>query len=150
MAAVVKTKTAPAYMTGHCGVGRHWSCRAGSDTPVIGKPWTCGCDCHGNATVLTERDLQRTAIGMARWFKWRVVHVRPARTEHGWKTAYEGDPGLPDLILARNGVVLLVELKSDRGQVTAEQQAWLDAAGRNGHLWTPADLRDGTIEGVLR
>ncbi|MGV9840031.1 VRR-NUC domain-containing protein [Nocardia niigatensis] len=89
---------------------------------------------------MLEADLQTTVIEMARLYGWKVVHLRPARTAHGWRTAYEGDSGVPDLILARRGRVLLVELKSDKGRVKPEQQAWLVEAGENGRLWRPKDL----------
>lgn len=79
---------------------------------------------------------------------WKRVHVRAARTERGWRTAYEGDSGLPDMILARAGRVLLVELKSTTGRPTVEQAAWLAAAGSNGYLWRPADWVD--VQAVLR
>lgn len=88
---------------------------------------------------ISEGDLQRSVIDLAMLHHWRVVHVRPGRTATGWRTTYEGHPGLPDLILARNGVVLLAELKPVGGRATAEQQRWLDAAGPHGRLWTPAD-----------
>ena len=88
---------------------------------------------------LTEDDLQHRILDLATWRGWRRVHLRPARTEKGWRTAYEGDPGLPDLVLARGGVVLLAELKSRTGRASRDQRLWLDAAGGCGRLWRPAD-----------
>src|SRR6266702_2186844 len=83
-----------------------------------------------------EKEFTRTVIATARSYRWKVVHIRPALTSDGkWKTPYEGDSGLPDLILARNGRVLLVELKSAAGKATADQRAWLQEAGSNGRLW---------------
>lgn len=91
-------------------------------------------------SMLTEADFQRRIIDLARLRGWRVVHIRPAWVRSGrMVTPYEGDPGLPDLVLARRGRVLLAELKSDRGKPTLDQQAWLAAAGDNGHLWAPAN-----------
>jgi hypothetical protein len=98
--------------------------------------------------ALTEADLQRRVLDLARLRGWRVAHVRPARTAHGWRTPYEGDSGLPDLILARRGVVLLAELKSTTGRPTADQLAWLDAVGDHGRLWRPDDWP--TITETLR
>lgn len=88
---------------------------------------------------VTEQAFQRAVIDLAHLCGYRVAHSRPARTAHGWRTPIEGDPGLPDLVMARGGRVLLVELKTDRGRPTADQQAWLDAAGDHGRLWRPAD-----------
>lgn len=88
---------------------------------------------------LPEADWQARVIDTAHTYGWRVCHHRPARTRKGWRTPVQGDAGLPDLILARNGVVLLVELKTDRGRVTAAQRAWLDQLGGHGRLWRPRD-----------
>lgn len=91
------------------------------------------------APPLSEAGLQRRILDLAAYTGWRAVHVRPARTNRGYRTAYEGDPGLPDIVMARGGRVLLAELKSSAGRPTADQQAWLDAAGDHGRLWRPAD-----------
>lgn len=88
---------------------------------------------------MREADFQRRVIDYALLHHWRIHHTRPARTQHGWRTPLEGHPGLPDLVLARNGVVLLVELKSERGRPTRDQEAWLAAAGPHARLWYPKD-----------
>lgn len=88
-------------------------------------------------TTLTEADLQQRVLDYARLRGWRCAHIRPARTTAGWRTPYQGDPGLPDLVLARGGVVVLAELKTARGRTTVEQDAWLAAAGGHGRLWRP-------------
>ncbi|WP_330186015.1 VRR-NUC domain-containing protein (plasmid) [Nocardia sp. NBC_01503] len=88
-------------------------------------------------TVISEADFQRRVMDTAQRCGWIIVHTRPARTARGWVTPYEGDQGLPDLILARRGRVLLVELKSDKGRATAAQLRWLQEAGPNGRLWRP-------------
>jgi hypothetical protein len=43
------------------------------------------------------------------------------------------------LILARAGVVLLVELKAEKAEFKPGQQEWVAAAGKHGHVWQPAD-----------
>jgi hypothetical protein len=97
---------------------------------------------------VSEADFQRRVIDTAKLLGWRVVHIRPAWVRTGrMVTPYEGDPGLPDLVLARRGRVLLVELKSDIGKPTRDQLAWLEAAGPNGHLWQPRDWP--TVQTVL-
>ena len=88
---------------------------------------------------LSEADLQRRLLDLARLRGWRVAHFRPARTAQGWRTPITGHPGFPDLGLARSGRILAVELKSATGRPTAEQLAWLDALGPFGRLWRPAD-----------
>jgi len=92
------------------------------------------------AAALSEADLQQRVINLARLRGYRVAHIRPARTiNDDWRTPYTGHAGLPDLILARNGRVLLAELKSATAQPTPNQVAWLAAAGQHGRLWRPAD-----------
>lgn len=88
---------------------------------------------------ISEAAWQSRVMNFARVKRWRVAHQRPARTTQGWRTATEGDIGLPDLTLARDGVVLLVELKSQGGRATPAQRAWLMAAGGNGYLWRPSN-----------
>lgn len=87
---------------------------------------------------MTEKAWQRKVIDAAKWHGWRCVHIRNVEIAPGRYTVpYEGDSGLPDLVLARGGRSLLVELKRDGKKPTRDQQAWLDAAG--GYCWTPAD-----------
>lgn len=89
---------------------------------------------------MSEDDFKSRVIETARLNGWRVHHSRPARLPNGkWVTPLQGDAGLPDLVLARNGVVLLAELKTDTGSVTPEQRKWLAAAGPHGRLWRPRD-----------
>lgn len=108
---------------------------------------------HGEDPIeklrVSEADWQSWVIDVARLHGWRVAHHRPARTVHGWRTPIEGDPGVPDLILARAGEVLLAELKTDRGRPTAEQRAWLGALGDHGALWRPRD-RDTVLARLSR
>ena len=94
---------------------------------------------RGRGAVLSENDLQRRVMDCAKLHGWRVVHVRAARVGNRWVTPYEGDAGLPDLILARDGVVLLVELKGARTPWQPGQQEWLAAAGPFGFVWRPTD-----------
>ena len=103
---------------------------------------------------ITEAMFQVQVIEYAKLRGWRVAHFRPAMNRRGvWATQMQGDPGFPDLVLAREGQVVFAELKSKRGKVTPDQQAWRWAlgAGRPGcsaHIWRPNDCSQ--IERVLR
>lgn len=79
-----------------------------------------------------EAAFQTWVIATARLHRWRVAHVSDSRLQ---PLAVD----LPDLVLARGGVVIVVELKSASGKLTDGQQAWLDAAGANGYAWRPGD-----------
>lgn len=100
--------------------------------------------------TISEAEWQTTVIGLARLFGWRLVHIRNVKVGDRWQVPYEGDPGLPDLILARDGVVHLVELKRHGAKPTPEQRKWLAAAGSNGRLWSPSQWREvyNTLRGA--
>lgn len=90
--------------------------------------------------TLSEADFQGTVIDYAVRRQWRVHHARPAQIRPGrWATPLSGHPGVPDLLLARGGVVLMPELKRQHGRVTPAQTAWLTELGAHGRLWRPSD-----------
>lgn len=108
----------------------------------------------------SETQFKDQVIDLAKLFKWKVHHDRPARTKKGWRTATQGDAGFPDLVLARAGVVIFAELKTQVGRQTLEQKLWeqeLPRGAANGAdlqayggyaLWRPADMRE--IKRILR
>jgi hypothetical protein len=88
---------------------------------------------------VTEQEFLDRVMQIAALYGWHAWHPRPARTSRGWRTAGTGDVGVPDLLLARGGHVILAELKSDRGRLGPGQGDWLDALGDHGRLWRPRD-----------
>src|SRR5262245_48795773 len=90
-----------------------------------------------------EEALLRQVLELAYHTGWLTFHTRAARTAHGWRTPVQGDgKGFPDLVLLhpRRALLVFVELKSDRGQVTVDQDRWLAAlhfAGLRAELWRP-------------
>lgn len=91
----------------------------------------------------TEDGFTAAVLQLAKLRGWRSAHFRPARTATGWRTAVAGDgKGFPDLVLIRNGVLVVAELKTDRGQTSPEQDDWLgafQAAGIEATVWRPSD-----------
>ena len=75
----------------------------------------------------SEAQFQEAVIEYAKARGWLVHAERPARSDKGWRTPVQGDAGFPDLVLARNGVVLLWELKSERGRPSEAQEKWIRA-----------------------
>jgi hypothetical protein len=73
---------------------------------------------------MNEADYQARIIDTARLHGWRCAHFRPAHTAKGWRTPIEGDRGFPDLVLARDGHIIIAELKSDRGRLGPGQSEW--------------------------
>ena len=98
------------------------------------------------AKPLAEAQWQRQVTDLAELLGWTWAHFRPARTEQGWRTPVSGPggAGFPDLVLWRERVIF-VELKSDRGRMSAEQDAvWLGLtnAGAEAYVWAPRDFDD--------
>ena len=95
---------------------------------------------------VTEADFTQAVIELAQFRQWHVTHFRPARTMKGWATPLQGNAGFPDLVLARRGVVIHAELKTEKGRVTRAQMTWAVALGSTYRLWRPSDMDDITRE----
>lgn len=90
--------------------------------------------------TITENQFAARIIAYATLRRWHVVHYRPARTATGWKTPIIGHRGAPDLLMARDSVVILAELKSQKGAMRPGQDAWGKAIGPDQYrLWRPSD-----------
>jgi len=88
---------------------------------------------------MTEAQLQSTIIDHAHRNGWLVMHSRPVNDGKRWLTAIQGDPGFPDLVLARAGEVITAELKTEVGwHWKPGQREWVEALGAE--LWRPSDL----------
>jgi len=92
---------------------------------------------------MTEAELQQNIIELANLLGWRAAHFRPALCKVGgrmvYRTAVSGQgKGFPDLVLARSGRVLFIEVKSSKGRLSPEQQEWLDVLP-NSYCWRPED-----------
>lgn len=93
---------------------------------------------------VSEAEFMRQVVRLAGLFGWLVYHTHDSRRSQA---------GFPDLTLAHpgRGELVFAELKSARGRVRPEQQAWLEAlraAGQRAYLWRPGDWPE--IEEVLR
>jgi hypothetical protein len=94
--------------------------------------------------AISEAEFTTQVVQLFQLRGWMVVHIRPAKTAKGYRTPYEGDPGLPDIIASRLGRTILAELKVGKNRPTEEQREWLDAS--SGYLWYPSDWSE--IEAV--
>lgn len=95
------------------------------------------------AAAMTEAVLQQKVEEMAARLGWRGYHTHDSR---------RSDAGFPDLVLLRRGVHVVRELKTERGRVTPQQQAWLDdyqQAGVDACVWRPLDLIERRVEKTL-
>ena len=98
---------------------------------------------RGLPASTTESELQQLVVDLARVTGWRTNHTRRSRGKGGrWVTA-TSCVGMPDLTLwnPRHGGLLFVELKTERGKLSAEQAeviASLRAAGCDARVWRPS------------
>lgn len=98
---------------------------------------------------MSEDDWETRVMDFAKLHGWKVCHYLPAIRQSGRiSTAVKGDRGGPDLQLARRGVVLLVELKTNSGTLSPEQREWLDECGEHGDVWRPRDW--DRVQAILR
>lgn len=103
--------------------------------------------------LLTEKELERAIAEMARFLGFMVFHARPAQTSKGWRTpvAYDGK-GYPDLTLVGNGRVVFLEVKSDKGKLSPDQEGWkrhIIQAGAEYFLLTPQSWTSGEVDTIL-
>lgn len=74
---------------------------------------------------MTESALQSHVLDLGKIHGWRRVHFRPALTSKGYRTAYTGDDGFPDVVMARNACEIVVELKNATNSASPDQWEWL-------------------------
>jgi len=89
--------------------------------------------------VLTEAQFKRQVIRTAKAAGWLVSEMVDG--EHNKRQ--QGDAGAPDLTLCHpeRNLFLMVELKTDDGRLSKEQERWIDAiedAGVDVEIWRPA------------
>lgn len=102
--------------------------------------------------AMTEAELQSAVVELAHVRGWLVMHTRAAYSRGKWSTPIQGDPGFPDLVLARRGRVVFAELKSEKGTTSKDQEAWfiaLSAGDEDVWEWRPSDWSSGLIARVL-
>jgi hypothetical protein len=82
---------------------------------------------------VTEKEFMAAVLELARVSGWRAYHTHDSR---------RSEPGFPDLVMVRDGSLLFVELKVDRGVLSPAQREWVDAlrgAGADVRIWWPSD-----------
>ena len=81
--------------------------------------------------IQSEAELQEAIVELAEILGWRTFHA--ARIKGHLRTP--SSEGFPDLVLAKNGVPLFAELKTNTGRVSNNQILWLLAT--HGVIWRP-------------
>jgi hypothetical protein len=89
-------------------------------------------------SAMTEDELLQAIYDAALYLGWRVHHDRRSDL-----AVQQGHTGFPDLVLAKEGrMTLFLELKSEKGKTTPDQDAWLLALSGRCRTIRPADLDD--------
>lgn len=78
-----------------------------------------------------------------------LAEVRALLNRAGWRSYHthnsrKSDAGFPDLVAVREGRVLWIELKTEKGIVSAAQLNWIEdlkAANQEVFLWRPSDWK---------
>ena len=101
-------------------------------------------------TTPTEAQFQKAVIELAELHGWRVFHAPDG--EH-MKRLNPTGVGFPDLVLAHGErhLLMFIELKTETGKTTREQEEWLDTiedAGIDCEVWRPSMWRT-VIEPLL-
>ena len=65
--------------------------------------------------VVTEASLEKTVEELLSLHGWLVYHTHDSR---------RSNPGFPDIVAVRGETVLFLELKTERGKLRKEQEAW--------------------------
>jgi hypothetical protein len=87
--------------------------------------------------MISEEDFHRNIVQLAQTTHWRIHHDRG-----DYRQCIAGDPGFPDLVLARDGRVIFAELKSETGVLSASQVGWLGALIGEPWIGAPNFQRD--------
>ena len=89
---------------------------------------------HNVAPPLSEAHFLRQVTELADIYGWKWLHLRPGMTQYGWRTPISGPlgKGYPDLMLVRGSEIMWMELKSDDGKVTPEQEVVIAVLGEVG------------------
>lgn len=64
----------------------------------------------------SEAAFQQQVLNLAELYGWRAYHTHNSR---------RSQPGFPDLVLIRGAELIFAELKTDKGRLRPEQEAWI-------------------------
>lgn len=93
---------------------------------------------------MSEDELLKGVTDALAAYGWRYSHAR--RSD---KALMMGHAGVPDIIAARNGRVLLIELKSEKGALSADQLAWMAEMPHASYQLTAMVLRPTGYDAFL-
>ena len=84
--------------------------------------------------AILEKDFQAQIVELAALAGWRLIyHTHDSR---------RSNPGFPDLVMMRPPEIIVLEVKREKGRLTAEQGEWIDgfrACGIEAHVVRPSE-----------
>jgi len=93
---------------------------------------------------LTEKQFQGQVVHLAKLSGFDFVY-------HTWNSQHS-PAGFPDLIMIKDGCLIVAELKTEKGKLSAEQYFWLlefrKVPSAEVFLWRPSDWEE--LETVIR
>ncbi len=102
-----------------------------------------------HATPMTESELQGHIIKMAQAQGWYVKPAQQGSQEPSRRKIRNGTAaGFPDLVLARDGELLFLELKAQNGVQDQAQVDWMIALPCY-EVIRPSDLARGRVDELL-
>ncbi len=95
---------------------------------------------------ILEEDYLTQILELAHLRGWLCYHTRDSRRSNA---------GFPDLVMVRDGRIIIAEVKRQRGRLDAQQEAWITGlmavaipSRLEVHVWRPSDFAE--VEKVLR
>ena len=104
-----------------------------------------------HAHTMTETELQGLIVKMAQDAGWMVKPNQQGASSyknHSRALRNRTANGFPDLVLARDGEVLFIELKAQDGKLDMDQLLWSYAL-RPYEVIRPSDLARGRVDELL-
>jgi len=106
---------------------------------------------------ISEKDFAKWLEELLEIYGYKWVHFRPARVRRGGKEIYEtpytGHKGFVDYVIAHEEKkrLLFVELKSEEGRVSPEQERWIEVLREcvRQITYTPIEIAKKRIAGQI-
>ena len=92
---------------------------------------------------ISEKQFESQVKDLAKIFGWKYYHT--------WRS-FHSPAGFPDCVFVRQSRLIFAELKSRKGKLSPDQEAWLECLKATSkcevYLWRPDDIEQ--ITEVLR
>lgn len=101
---------------------------------------------QGGVYVMREAALKEHVVNIAHRYGWLVFSLPVAQQRRPVKDA----SGFPDMVMARDGQVILIELKQESAGLSPHQKLWHGELGSFVHVIRPSDLYNNRLWELLQ